>query len=365
MISTFKISRPIRKRKREEFLKFNDDRGRETFFNITNNNNRFTKCFENNNDFEKQGQLFFKSIRETVNESFKKVRINNKKLKEYGDKEFNLLCEQRTSLSQYINKNNCQLGKVIAKATLTSVEKKMVEKTSERNAQKIRKLIGETKTLDGTFNQVNFWKLKKKMMPQSMDIPIAKRDSKGNLVTSEIPLKKLYKETYKERLSPGRIKSGLEDILALKSQLWLRRNEEMRKQKSNPWTMIDLERSLKCLKPNKARDPHGLVNELFMEGRIGKNLKEALLMFFNEIKAKQKIPNFMNHANIISIFKQKSSKEDMSNQRGIFGITIMKTVLDYLIYNEYYDAIDNTMSDSNARGRKKRMARIIYLLYME
>ena len=100
--------------------------------------------------------------------------------------------------------------------------------------------------------------------------------------------------------------------------------------------MMDLEHSLKCLKSNKARDPHGLVNELFMEGKIGKKIKEAMLVFFNGLKKELKIPTFMNIANITSIFKKTSNKEDMSNQRCIFGRIILRKLLDYLIYNEYF-----------------------------
>ena len=124
-------------------------------------------------------------------------------------------------LSKFIKENSCLLAKEIAKTTMISLEEKMMKITSEINAKKIRLMIGETKTLDGNFNQVNFWKLKKKMIPKNQEVPIAKRDSKGNLITAEIPLKKLYLDTYKERLSQGKIKSGLEEILRMKDQLWL------------------------------------------------------------------------------------------------------------------------------------------------
>ena len=46
----------------------------------------------------------------------------------------------------------------------------------------------------------------------------------------------------------------------------------------------------------------------------------------------------------------------MNNQRGIFSLTTFKKVLDYLLYNEFYDIIDKSMTDSNIGGRKGRMA---------
>ena len=93
-------------------------------------------------------------------------------------------------------------------------------------------------------------------------------------------------------------------------------------------------------------------------------MKDALLAFVNGLKVNLKVPLFMNYADITSIMKQKNSKEDMSNQRGIFGIMIFKKLLDYLIYNDYYNVIDNNMTDSNIGGRKKRMAQDhLFIIY--
>ena len=74
---------------------------------------------------------------------------------------------------------------------------------------------------------------------------------------------------------------------------------------SRPWTQDKLDKSIRSLKANKARDPHGLVNELLMEGSLGQNMKDALLTFVNGIKDNLKIPTFMNYADITSIMKQK------------------------------------------------------------
>ena len=72
----------------------------------------------------------------------------------------------------------------------------------------------------------------------------------------------------------------------------------------------------------------------------------------------------MTLSNITSIYKRSGSKQDMSNQRAIFSLTIYKTVLDNLLLNDLYNDVDNGMSESNIGGRRKRMAKDhLYVLY--
>ena len=74
----------------------------------------------------------------------------------------------------------------------------------------------------------------------------------------------------------------------------------------------------------------------------------------NGIKSEQFIPDFIQRANISTIYKNKGSRLDLDNDRGIFVLTVMKRILDKLIYCDKYDDIDSSMSDSNIGARKQR-----------
>ena len=110
-------------------------------------------------------------------------------------------------------------------------------------------------------------------------------------------------------------------------KLWDSRLLELRKQKSTPWSLATLNNTLACLKNNKARDPHGIINELFKEGLIGIDLKVALLLMFNGMKEDQTIPPFLTYGNITSIHKNKGSRLNLNNERGIFILSVMKKML--------------------------------------
>ena len=147
----------------------------------------------------------------------------------------------------------------------------------------------------------------KKIVPKNtIDPPSAKRDSKGNLVTSKEELEQLYLDTYVKRLSPNPVKEDLKDIFELKDMLFDLRIEESKLNVTPDWTMDELEIVLKGLKNNKARDAHGHVYELFKHG--GQALKSFLLQMFNLIKKQQVYPEILQPSNISSFYKQKGKQ---------------------------------------------------------
>ena len=198
------------------------------------------------------------------------------------------------------------------------------------------------------------WKLKRKLFPQETDPPMAKKDAYGNLITSPILLKKLYADTYRNRLRQRQIEPKFNDIFLLKTELWKMRVINMMEKKTQMWEMDQLNKVLKSLKSNKTNDPNLMINELFKEGCIGTDLKKAVLILMNGIKTEMKLPEFVELADIVSIYKNKGSRLDMNNDRGIFTLTVFKKILDKLLYFDLYEDIDIHMSPSNIGARKGR-----------
>jgi hypothetical protein len=112
---------------------------------------------------------------------------------------------------------------------------------------------------------------------------------------------------------------------------------------------------LKCLKSNKARDAHGHVYELFKYG--GRYLKLSLLRMCNLTKQMQLYPDIFQPSNISSLYKLKGRKDDLANDRGVFNVVKVRSILDRLSYNDNYKIIDNSMSCSNIGARKNRNIR--------
>ena len=69
------------------------------------------------------------------------------------------------------------------------------------------------------------------------------------------------------------------------------------------------------------------------------------------------LPEVLELCDISSIWKKKGSRNDFENYRGIFRVTIIRSILDRLIYNDEYPTIDSNLSDSNVGARKGRNIR--------
>ena len=117
--------------------------------------------------------------------------------------------------------------------------------------------------------------------------------------------------------------------------------------------MQNLNEALADLKIGRSRDPEGLINEIFKNNVIGVDLKKPLLSMFNSLKKNQKISKFMNLANVTTVPK-KGSKLLLENERGIFRVSAIRSILMRLIYNEKYNTIDKNMSDLQLGGRKQK-----------
>ena len=242
--------------------------------------------------------------------------------------------------------------------SLEKIEIEVCDLVSEKNYEKVVenfKLLGNK---SGQMQQQGIWSIKRKLFPKNKEsLPFAKKDCDGKLITSQHLMKSLYLDTFLHRLRHRPMNKDYIKLKNLKELLFKRRLEYAMKKKSKPWNMNQLIKVLKSLKNNKSRDPHGMVNELFKPGVIGDDLLKSVLMLFNKIKATLTVPKFMEFCNIVGIYKGKGKKTDLSNDRGIFIVNILRSVLMKLVNGDKYDIVDRSMSDSNVGARKKKSIR--------
>ena len=87
-------------------------------------------------------------------------------------------------------------------------------------------------------------------------------------------------------------------------------------------------------------------------------------MLCNKVKTQLSIPSFLTSTTITSIYKNKGNKNDLENDRGIFGVSKIRSIIEKLIYQDIYEKIDNSMSDSNVGARRQRNIRDnLFVLY--
>ena len=197
-----------------------------------------------------------------MSQCFNKVRVKDK-----DDKEITNLFDKRRSLRPKSDSES--------KKELQKVEEKLADKCSKNNYLKIKEELKGMES-DAGMHPGKLWKLKKKLSPQCSDPPTAMLDPNGNLVTSMAGVEKLALKHYQNILGNKVMDDDLKHVQEDKEELSALRLDLAKKNKSQDWTMDDLNKVLKFLKKNKSRDPLDFANEIFKPNVAGEDLRQPL-----------------------------------------------------------------------------------------
>ena len=332
---------------RREIYNFRNLECQKKFKDITDKTHQLSEAFETDENFDIQCDTFLKILDQKFQSSFRKIRVNGK----IKVSEENSLLTEKLKLNNDLKKN---VGdKYDTEKKIEEIENRLSNLTAKKNRDKV---FNNFKALDDNTGG-GVWQIKNKVFPKHQNTPpMAKKDITGKLVTAREDIKQLYLDTFSFRLRERPIKPGYEEIQELTENLCKARLEITENLKTENWTMQDLEKVLSKLKKNKARDPSGLANEIFMKNSAGNDLKKALLMMMNKIKETKIIPKFATLKNITAIPK-KGAKTNLENERGIVIGSVFNTILMNLIYEDKYEVIDENMSDGQAGARKDKATR--------
>ena len=355
MILYIDIEYCLKKPDRREFFNFKNTECQAAFFQKTEHFSLLTECFSSNDkSIEIQSNQWFNTLKSYFHECFRKIRCKNN----YSSKNpIVKLLEERSSIIQKIKKADEEELESL-KSSLSKLETEISRLTAEENRNTVVNNFQELSNTDGSTNINGMWNLKKKVFPRNVEtLPVAKKNYDGRLVTSQKELKTLYLSTFSHRLRHRPVKESFQYLKALKEELCYKRLEKAKKSKSEGWKIEHLQKVLASLKAGKSRDPHGLINEIFKTEVSGKDFQTSFLIMANKIKDDIFFPKFMQFANIVSIYKGKGEKLDLTNDRGIFLVNIFRSIIMKMVYKEKYEIVDSNMSDSNVGARKHKNIR--------
>ena len=329
-----------------EMYNLKDADGLKRFKEITSKNNFLSEVFENEEKcIEVKTKQFLKRLGYCLSQSFKKIRIGTNRKNVELENLFNKRRILRTKKDDYSIEK------------LDDVERRLSEICADDNLKIVNEACGGLTSEDGGVNATKLWQLKRKLRGIPLEPPTAMIDAKGNLITTSSGIEALTMQVYKDRLTGHKVKDYLNVHHMQREELCEKRLKEAQANVTPPWSMEDLNCVLRQLKDNKSRDPLGLANELFKPKNAGSDLKIAVLKLMNQMKTQQVFPEPLKLSNISSLYKNKGSRKDFDNYRGIFRVTILRSILDKLIYNDEYANIDEHLTDSNVGARRGRNIR--------
>ena len=332
---------------RNEVFNFKSEECQIKFTEDSENAKELIKCFENNLPMKTQAQMWEKVLEKIFHKSFKKVRIVSSK-KKSDSKNAKLLEERRKLLRKLARRQSPEIS-----LKLSKIEEELGTENIAMHYFHMKTQLSSISKSVITQNTKGSWYQIRKVRPKHLPtVPTGKIDSQGKIVSDQIGLKKLYLETFIWRLRERPMKPDLVEIKKVKEELFKAILKICKTNRSKPWTLQDLEKTLSGLKKNKCRDPKGLINELFSTEVAGRDLKQSMLMLFNRIKECDQVPEFMKIADITALYKGKGSKNDLKNERGIFIVSTYRSILMKLLMTDKQETIEEHMSSSQVGGRK-------------
>ena len=352
----FEWKTETKKTNRIELFNYKNTSDFETFQELTETNHELLNCFDDEDeDLEISAKRWLQTLNRIIKRSFRKIRIKDNKI----TPELEILFQEKESVKIKIaEKENEECFDEAAEYSkkLDNINESIANICAAKNKAIVDEYLGNKNDTFEGFSQAKTWSLMKKLSPKNtIDPPAAKKDNLGNLVTDREALETLYIQTYESRLKPNSIPEDMAELKRLKEYLLFIQMKIAKSRISENWNLADLNKALKTLKNNKARDEHGHIYELFKYG--GLDLKRSLLKLYNLVKKKQIYPKIFQKSNISSFWKKKGDKSDLDNDRGVFNVTKIRSILDKLIYNDIYDTVDSSMSASNIGARKHRNIR--------
>ena len=328
------------KKTKIEIPNFDDKESQFKFRQATTNTNEFTDCFKSEGNLMKQCDVWLSKLKAHIKTSFKKIRIRPVKIRPSAA---DPLIKQRNSLLKH--------GEFEKSQIIDAQIAKIISKEGRIKANMFRKFCNPNRS----HVLSEMWQLKKKLFPRKTPaLPSAKYNYQGKIVTEPNELTKLMGKEYGTlRLRKRPCHPLNNEIRPIRNKLLKLKLFIAKQKKTDQFLMTDLEVVLKGLKTKKARGPDGLSRTLFRNSIIGTNLKDPLLQMFNKIKDAGKLPNFMKKATVITIPK-KGSNLKLQNERGIFLVNTVRSILMRLVFNLKYSMFESNMSDSNIGGRRKK-----------
>ena len=162
-----------------------------------------------------------------------------------------------------------------------------------------------------------FYQLTKELYGPSSKVSAPLLSKDHTLLTDQQSIMDRWKEYYTDLLNrPSQVEDALIDNIE---------QSEIREDLAEPPTLLELKKAIAELQNSKSPGEDGLPVEIFKHG--GAPLEERLLNLFSQIWQTENTPNQLKNAQIVTLYKNKGSKAECSNYRGISLLSVAGKIL--------------------------------------
>lgn len=322
---------------------FNDDVGWEKFRASTEKCSSLKKVWEKCSDVNRSYEKWCKKLNKILHQCFTKKRVRDKPLP-FNKEIRTLLNEKKVLKKKY---KTCKIKNVRKqlKAEITKMDKMINEKISHFNFS----LISNNVKTQG-FSQNEFWKVKKKLFPKSQTLPHSIIDHNGNEVTEPLLILQNYRKVMMHRLRKRNIKASLKDFECAMNDLCTHRLQKSKHTPSPEYTYLEVKSAIDEFKQGKSYDPAGFIREIFI--RAGSDLVYSIVEMLNSMKKVHQIPSLWADMLMVTLYKNKGTRKNLDNYRGIFLVMIVELIFEKVLKNRINPILQENITKFQNGGMK-------------
>ena len=233
-----------------------------------------------------------------------------------------------------------------------------IEEAHKANTSKIVNQI----TKEGGAKSNMFWRTRSQILKHNKRDETETKDEKGTPITDPIQAKEhianYYEELYQAREGEDSHKEWTNHINR-KIQQIESTPEHTNASPPPPFTLEELNQSIKIFKRNKNTGPDRIPNEIYIEAN--EITKQIFLHTMNEVYTRETIPAQWQQGNKIRIYKGKGNKGKCSSERGITLASNSGKLFERLVNNRIKHEINTSEAQAGGQAGKSTADHITIL----
>ena len=222
-----------------------------------------------------------------------------------------------------------KIQRKIAKTYIQEIKNLNTEAVAEAEKEKVKHILTKL-TIDDKFSPNNFWELCKKSRHRG-DTGTSVVNSGGSELFGIDLISNAYLEEFVYRLRKREIAPELRNYEMRTEQICRLYLDEARSNKEPPYTQEEYDAVCKGLKRGKACGRDLFPPDIFIRG--GDQLHTLILSLLNQIKSSDQTIHQWTLVLIATIYKNKGSRKQLVNHRGIFLKQILSKMFEKLNMN--------------------------------
>ena len=255
-------------------------------------------------------------------------------------------------------KKKGKLQRSLVKKYITKIHVIMAENIARSQKERVEKTV-KSLTVNGSFSPDEFWKLKKILCPQNKTENSSVILENGDELCGDAAIRDAYSQEFETRLEHNKIHEAYrnyEEMTNILCELYV---NAAKKILSRDFTVEEVRSVIKSLKNKKSPGLDEVTNEILKYA--GEGLLHELVNVMNDIKNDTGSPEQWDKVLITAIFKNKGSKRELVNYRGIFLSSCISKLCEKLIVQRHEETFRNVPLPQCGATKRKSPADNVFI----